>query len=145
MIENVGNHVMLLLEPIDDRNQLRVASLQMWEHAAVLERVVPGDEPAVLRTVGAERPVVLADRHLVDERARVTGIQRPLPTCSLRYAAVPALRAGHRGCRSVLRGGLLVGRVPAAGVRLWSVRAAALVLGEFANRRSYLIRDILRL
>ena len=42
---------------------------QVREQAGVLEAVVPGDHPAVLLAVGAERPVVLAQRHPVDRRA----------------------------------------------------------------------------
>ena len=54
--------------------EARLAPAQVREHAAVLERVVPGDDPAVGRAVDAEGPVVLADRHAVEERADVARV-----------------------------------------------------------------------
>ena len=62
-----------------------VAAAQVREDAAVLERVVVRDRAAVGLAERPERPVVLADRHAVDERAH--GGRRcvvPAATCSTR-------------------------------------------------------------
>ena len=64
------DHLVLLLEPVDDRYRVRVARAQVGEDPGVLEPVVTGDQPAVRLAVGAEGPVVLAHRHRVDRRAR---------------------------------------------------------------------------
>ena len=72
-----------------------------------------GDDPAVGLAEGAERPVVLADRHAVDERARGggLGLARARPARSGR-AAGSSSRGGRRGRRSG------AGRRPAPGRRV---------------------------
>ena len=127
---------MLLLEPVDHVAQLRRARLQVREHAPVLQRVVPGHDPAVRRAVHAQRPVVLADGHPVQERADrgrvdVAGLE-------LGDHLAQALQLGAQAVvhvDQVLAGGLLVGRVAGAGLRARPLGPVRLVPDRLARPR----------
>ena len=101
---------MLLREPVDHRSEPRVGAAQVREHAAVLDRVVRGDDPAVRLAVGAEGPVVLAHRHglMWTRAAPGSDASRPSPGRRGR-APAPARRAGRRARRPG------AGRRPARG------------------------------
>ena len=111
-LEQVGDHLVLLLEPVDHGSQLRVAASQVGEDAAVLERVVVGDDAAVGLAEGAERPVVLADRHPVDERADRARVGRPA-----RDLLDQVAQAGQLGAKGVVD----VDQVPAGGLLVIAV------------------------
>lgn len=74
-LERAVDHVVLLLEPVEDRAQGRVAAAQVREDRGVLERVVGRDQAAVGLAVGAEGPLVLPHGHLVDRTARGRRVQ----------------------------------------------------------------------
>ena len=73
VVEDVVDDLVLLLEPRHDRRRVGVVPPQVREDRGVLEAVVPGDDPAVGLTVGAEAPVVLPHGHVVDGRPRRAG------------------------------------------------------------------------
>ena len=80
----------------------------------VLVGVVARDDAAVRLAVGAERPVVLAHRHRVDDRAgRADREVAAADLVERRRAPAPARPAGRRGCR---RG--------AAAVAMWRAGSA---------------------
>ncbi len=69
---------MLVGEPVDHGRERGVAAREVREDGFVLEPVMARDGVAVARAECAERPVVLAHRHLVQRRARVAGGERAL-------------------------------------------------------------------
>ena len=79
LVEHAGDHVVLLLEPVDDRHQRRRRGRAGAGTSTVLDRVVGRDHPAVGLAVGAERPVVLPHRHRVDQRPRARRRRRRPP------------------------------------------------------------------
>ena len=92
---------------------------QVGEDAAVLERVVVGDDAAISLAERAERPVVLADRHPVEERAH-RGRRRSSPRRDLLDQVAQAGRARRAGVVDVDQmpaGGLLARRVAAVRIR----------------------------
>jgi hypothetical protein len=107
--------VVLVFQPVDDWHELGVASLQVREHASVLERVVGTDDPAVLGAVGPERPVVLAHGHLADERPRGAEVNRALGNLLDQIAELGQFAAqAVVDVEEMLGGRLLLGRVAAA-------------------------------
>ena len=68
---------------------------EVREDGVVLEPVVLGDDAAVARAERAERPVVLAQRHLVERRAGVAGGQRAVAHLGEHVAQLGELGAQH--------------------------------------------------
>ncbi len=110
-LDRVVDDVVLLGQAIDDRLHAGVAA-QVREDRVVLERVVRGHDAAVARAERAQRPVVLAQRHLVEHRARVAGAERAVLDLRDQVAQLVELCAQH----VVDVDQVLAGRAAAVGV-----------------------------
>src|SRR6478609_11153978 len=115
----------------------------MGKYAAVLERVVAGDRSAIGLTEGTERPVVLPDRHTVEEgpqRGRVRGaggdlvdrVPQPAQLCAETVMNIDQMPARRQfGGRVLALGvGLRAGRPGALIPRLLLAQAPAVVRGR---------------
>jgi len=96
------DHQVLLLQAVDHRLEGGIAAPQVREDLCVLEGVVAVHHGAVAGAEGAEGPVVLAERHLVEPGARV-----PRPHRALLHLATWAdrRRTFERVAASLIPGG----------------------------------------
>src|SRR5450755_1613005 len=100
----------------------------MGEDALVLQRVMTGDDPAIARAIRTQRPLVLADRHLVDEGPRRTDVDRALRHLLDQIAELAQLVAqGIVDVDQMLAGGLLIGGVAAPGIGCGPGRPSTLI------------------
>ena len=125
-LEQVGDHLVLLLEPVQHLAQRGVLRAQVREHGAVLERVVGGDDAAVGRQKAPSvQPFWRIVMRLMKERT-AAGSRRPAETCSIRsrrrsssprrpsWTSIRCWPAPWgRGARPVVRAGRGVGPPPA--------------------------------
>ena len=101
-LQDVVDHAVLRLEPVDDRCEPGVCAAQVRQHRLVLQRVVPGDH-ATVRTGGQAPRVHAFCRivHLVDVPAGVPASTRP--DAPGRPGTAPG-RARRAACRARRRG-----------------------------------------
>src|SRR6478735_2789399 len=76
VLERAVDDVVLLLQPVQDGTEGRLALPQVREDRAVLDRVVGRDQAAVGLAVGAQCPLVLAHRQLVDDAPGPARVER---------------------------------------------------------------------
>ncbi len=95
LLDRVVDDEVLVGEPLDHRLEARVAAGEVWEDGVVLEAVVLRDDGAVARAERAERPVVLAQRHVVERRAAVARGHRAVAHLDEDVAQVGELGAQH--------------------------------------------------
>ena len=136
LLDRVVDHEVLGGEAVDHRLQLGVGLLQVGEDRVVLQRVVLGDGAAVAAAEGAQRPVVLAQRHLAQGRARLARRDRSVADLGDDVAQLGELLAQVVvDVDQVLAGGAAAGAVLDLGARGGATRPRRLVplrLGEAA-------------
>lgn len=71
LLDDVGDHVMFVLESVEHLHELGVCAAKVPKDAPILECVVRRDHPAVRLAVRPERPVVLPHGHRVEGRPRL--------------------------------------------------------------------------
>ena len=95
VLDRVVDDEVLFRQPVDHRLEGRVAAHEVREDRVVLEPVVTRDGSAVARAERAERPVVLAERHVVQRRAGLARGEAAFPHLAEDVAQLGELGAEH--------------------------------------------------